>query len=152
MNKFKFKYSALVYVLLILSLALCVVGVVWNIFNAIYFAGNDTFRLISSCIIVVLSLLLFVFVLGVIFYSRYVIKNGYLYTCFGFFKNKTPVTEVVEITKFKKSNKLVVYFSTEEYTVIVIPPELYDEFVMALRNANKKIIYDARIEGEDTPE
>jgi DNA mismatch repair ATPase MutS len=81
-----------------------------------------------------------------------VIKDGYLYTYFGFVKNKTPVSEIVEVTKFKKSNKLVVYFSTEEYTVIVIAPEFYDEFVMAIRNANKSIVYDARIEGEDTPE
>ena len=152
MNKFKFKYSALVYILLILSLALCVAGLVWNVFNAINFAGNNTFKLISSCVIVALSGALFVLILGVIFYSRYIIKDGYLYTCFGFVKSKTPLTEVIEVTKFKKSNKLVVYFSTEEYTVIVISPEFYDDFVVALRNGNKSIVYDARIEGEDTPE
>ena len=152
MNKFKFKYSALVFILLILSLALCVAGIVWNIFNAIQFANVTTIKLISSLVIVVLTFVLLVFVLSVLFYSRYVIKDGYLYTYFGFVKNKTPVSEIVEVTKFKKSNKLVVYFSTEEYTVIVIAPEFYDEFVMAIRNANKSIVYDARIEGEDTPE
>ena len=152
MNKFKFKYSALVFILLILSLALCVAGIVWNIFNAIQFANVNTIKLISSLVIVVLTFVLLVFVLSVLFYSRYVIKDGYLYTYFGFIKNKTPVSEIVEVTKFKKSNKLVVYFSTEEYTVIVIAPEFYDEFVMAIRNANKSIVYDARIEGEDTPE
>ena len=152
MNKFKFKYSALVFILLILSLALCVAGIVWNIFNAIQFANVNTIKLISSLVIVVLTFVLLVFVLSVLFYSRYVIKDGYLYTYFGFVKNKTPVSEIVEVTKFKKSNKLVVYFSTEEYTVIVIAPEFYDEFVMAIRNANKSIVYDTRIEGEDTPE
>ena len=152
MNKFKFKYSALVFILLILSLALCVAGIVWNIFNAIQFANVNTIKLISSLVIVVLTFVLLVFVLSVLFYSRYVIKDGYLYTYFGFVKNKTPVSEIVEVTKFKKSNKLVVYFSTEEYTVIVIAPEFYDDFVMAIRNANKSIVYDARIEGEDTPE
>ena len=128
------------------------IDIVWNIFNAIQFANVNTIKLISSLVIVVLTVVLLVFVLSVLFYSRYVIKDGYLYTYFGFVKNKTPVSEIVEITKFKKSNKLVVYFSTEEYTVIVIAPEFYDEFVMAIRNANKSIVYDARIEGEDTPE
>lgn len=152
MNKFKFKYSVTVYVLLILTLALSVVGLVWNIFNAVHFAQSETFKFVSSCIISVVTAALIVFVSSVLFYGKYVIKNGYLYTCFGFLKSKTPVLDVIEITHFKKSNKLVVYFKTNEYTVIVIAPEQYDDFILAMRKVNKNIFYDARIDGEDTPE
>ena len=153
MYKFKFKYSTLVYVLLILTLALSLAGVIWNIFNVFSFAKiGNTFKLVSSSIIAVLALIIFIFVLSVIFYGRYVIKDGYLFTCFGFLKNKTSVKEIIGVTHFKKSNKLVVYFCTEEYTVIVIEPERYDDFVLALRDLNKAIVYDAKIDGEDTPE
>lgn len=152
MNKFKFKYSVTVYVLLILTLALSVVGLVWNIFNAVHFAQSETFKFVSSCIISVVTAALIVFVSSVLFYGKYVIKNGYLYTYFGFLKSKTPVLDVIEITHFKKSNKLVVYFKTNEYTVIVIAPEQYDDFILAMRKVNKNIVYDARIDGEDTPE
>ena len=153
MNKFKFKYSALVYALLLLTLSLSIAGIVWNIYNVISFAKlNLTLKAVSSSIIAVLALILSIVVLSVAFYGKYVIKDGFLYTYFGFFKNKTPVTEITEITHFKKSNKLVVYFCTNEYSVIVISPEKYDDFILALRDANKAIVYDAKIDGEDMPE
>ena len=153
MKQFKFKYSNLVYVLLFVTLALSLAGVVWNIFNVLSFVKiGNTLKAVSSSIIAVLALILAVVVLSVVFYGRYVIKDGYLYTYFGFFKNKTPVNEITGITHFKKSNKLVVYFCTDEFSVIVIAPEKYDDFILALREANKSIVYDAKIDGEETPE
>ena len=153
MKQFKFKYSILVFVLLFVTLGLSISGVVWNIFNVISFAKiGNTLKAVSSSIIAVLALILSVVVLSVVFYGRYVVKDGYLYTYFGFFKTKTPVNEITGITHFKKSNKLVVYFCTDEFTVIVIAPERYDDFILALREENKAIVYDAKIDGEDTPE
>lgn len=152
MKKFKFKYSIAVYILLILTLALSLAGVIWNIFNVLHYPEGQNFKIVSFCIIAVLSAAIFVFVLSVLFYGRYVVKGDYLYTCFGFVKNKTPLSDVIEITHFKKSDKLVIYYKTEEYSVIVISPEQYDDFILAVRDKNKNVVFDARIDGEDTPE
>ena len=43
---------------------------------------------------------------------------------------------------FTKTNKLVVYFKDDRYTVIVVKPEWYNEFVKEICNANKDIRYD----------
>ena len=52
---------------------------------------------------------------------------------------------------FKKSDKLVIYFKDDSFTVIVISPEDYSDFVVALREVNPQIYYGVKIDGEDTP-
>ncbi|MBO7344774.1 MAG: PH domain-containing protein [Clostridia bacterium] len=151
MKSFKFKYSTAVWVLLFLVLILSAVGICWNVFNLITFFNESTFKAVSYSLIILLTAFMLVFVLSVIFYGKYAIKDGFLVQYFGFLKTKTPISEIVEITHFKKSDKLVVYFADQKYTVIVISPEFYEQFILAIRKVNPKIGYDVKIEGEDVP-
>ncbi len=150
MKKFRFKYAPSVWILLSIVLLLSVAGLIWNIFNFVEFLSlSHTFKVFSSAIISLVCLFLTVFVLSVIFYGNYLIKGDFLFNNFGFFKSKLKIEDIVCISLFKKSNKLVAYFSDQTYTVIVIDENLYDVFVVSLRNVNTKIIYDTRIDGED---
>ena len=150
MKKFRFKYSPVVWLLLAVVLVLSVGGLVWNIFNLVeFYSFKQTFDLVSYGVIIAVCAFLVVFVLAVIFYGNYVIKGQTLYTYFGFFRAKMKIDDIVGISLFKKSNKLVVYFKEQEYSIIVIDQNLYDDFVVAIRKVNPKIIYDTRIEGED---
>ena len=150
MKKFRFKYAPSVWILLSLVLLLSVAGLIWNIFNLTsYLSLSHTFKIVSSAIISIICLFLTAFVLSVLFYGNYIIKGDYLYTCFGFFKAKYKIKDIVCISLFKKSNKLVVYFLEQSYTVIVIDENLYDDFVLSLRKINQQIIYDTKIDGED---
>ena len=150
MKKFRFKYAPSVWVLLAIVLLLSVAGLIWNIFNLLEFlALNNSFKVVSSAIISIVCLFLTIFVLSVLFYGNYLIKGDFLYNNFGFFRSKFKVEDIVCISLFKKSNKLVTYFLDQTYTVIVIDENLYDDFVVSLRKVNQKIIYDTRIDGED---
>ena len=150
MKKFRFKYAPAVWVLLTVVLLLSVAGLVWNVFNLLEFlALNYTLKLVSSALISLICLFLTIFVLSVLFYGNYVIKGEVLCTYFGFFRAKYNINDIVCISLFKKSNKLVVYFKEQSYTVIVIDEELYSDFVLAIRKVNQQIIYDTRIDGED---
>ncbi len=150
MKKFRFKYATSVWILLVVVLLLSVSGLVWNVFNFVeFYSLNDKFKLISYAVIIVLCLFLTIFVLSVIFYGNYVIKGENLYTYFGFFRSKSKIEDIVCVSLFKKSNKLVVYFKEQTYTVIVIDEALYDEFILSIRKINQKIVYDTRIDGED---
>ena len=82
---------------------------------------------------------------------KYVIKDGKLYTCFGFIRTKIEVEKITAVIHFKKSDKLVIYFNQNKYAVVVISPSEYDNFISALREVNPKIAFDNRIDGEDTP-
>ena len=151
MKSFKFRYSITVWVLLSLILVISVLGLAWNVFNIIHFKGEQTFKVVSYYAISAITVALSIFVISVMTNGRYVIKNGYLYTCFGFVKNRTQIKDVIGLTHFKKSNKLVAYFKDNEYTVIVIAPEEYDKFILTVREVNPSITYSAQIDGEDTP-
>ncbi len=151
MKNFRFKYSITVWILLAVVLALLSAGLAYNIFNLTQYVNAGVFKIIVYSIIIALTGFLTVFVICVMTFSAYRIKNGYLYTFFGFIVSKEKIENVMEIIHFKKSDKLVAYFSDDKYTVIVISPALYENFVLAMRKANPKIAYGTRIDGEDTP-
>lgn len=155
MNKnkdvFKFKYSTLVWVLLAIVGALCISGLVWNIYALIETVKLGAIKIISHSIMILLTLFLCVLAISIAVCGRYEVSNNCLIQRFGIIKTKIALEEIIQITHFKKSDKLVVYFKDEKYTVIVISPADYDQFIMAVRNSNPSVVYDTQIDGEDTP-
>ncbi|MBQ8426507.1 MAG: hypothetical protein IJX16_01965 [Clostridia bacterium] len=150
MKKFRFKYSTSVWVLLMLVVVLSTAGMVWNIFNLKEYVWAGAFKITVYALIVAITAFLSVFAISIMVHGLYVIKKDCLYTQFGFVGSKVKISEITEITHFKKSNKLVAYFKDEKYTVIVIDEQNYDEFVKYLREINKEIKYSVKIDGEDT--
>jgi len=151
MKSFRFKYTVLIWVLLTAILCLSLAGVGWNIFNVIEFSRLNAVKTTTYSIILVFSALLCIVVISVMVYGKYVIKDGKLYTCFGFIRTKIEVEKITAVIHFKKSDKLVIYFNQNKYAVVVISPSEYDNFISALREVNPKIAFDNRIDGEDTP-
>ena len=151
MKSFRFKYTVLIWVLLTAILWLSLAGVGWNIFNVIEFSRLNAVKTTTYSIILVFSALLCIVVIGVMVYGKYVIKDGKLYTCFGFIRTKIEVEKITAVINFKKSDKLVIYFNQNKYAVVVISPSEYDNFISTLREVNPKIAFDNRIDGEDTP-
>jgi hypothetical protein len=100
---------------------------------------------------VLLNAFLCVVAVSIAVHGAYVIKNDTLYAYFGIIPSKYEIKDIVEITHFKKTDKLVAYFKDGKYTVIVIDKNDYDDFVICIREVNRQIIFDKKIEGEDTP-
>ena len=148
MKKFKFCYPTIVWVLIAIVCIFSLVGLGWNIYNLISFLDSGIVKIISYVVIILLNALLCVVAISLAVYGRYVVKGDYFYACFGIIRSTYSINEVVEIAYFKKSNKLVVYFESAEYTVIVIDQKDYDDFVKVLRDINPKIIYGHKIEGQ----
>ena len=151
MKSFRFKYSVTVWVLLSVILAVSMAGMVWNIFCITQYVGINTKRVISGAILCVLSLVLFTLSFSIMIYGKYVIKNGNLNSYLGIIKSSFDLTALTEIIHFKKSNKLVAYFGEKTFVIILIAPELYEQFILAVREINPKISYNVKIDGEDTP-
>lgn len=150
-NSFSIKYSVIVWALLCLVFVLSLSGLIWNIFNLIYFLNAGVIKILTYAMLIVATATLFGLVLSVILFGKYTVKNGVLCMHMGIFKNKINIDEIAEITLFKKSNKLVVYSLDSKFIIVLISPNDYDSFVMAMREQNPKIIYSTRIDGEDTP-
>ncbi len=145
-KNFRFKFNSLIWFLLIVLLAISLVSVGLNIYSLILAVKNELGNVIIKAITLAINTILPVFTLSLMIYSKYVIKNGKVYCYFGFIRNKTQIEEIVQFTRFKKSDSLVAYFKDGKYTVIVIAPDKYDDFVKAVREFNGKITFDMQEE------
>ncbi len=152
MKKYKFKYSLAVWLLLFAIAVLCAVGLVWNVLSALEYANLYPIKSVAGWVSALLCAGLLAFALSVIFSGRYFIKGDYLYTKFGFFTIKTEIDKIYQFTHFKKSDKLVMYFEDGRYTVIVISPKEYEDFILSVRKQNPSVLYNSKIDGEDTPD
>ncbi len=150
-NRFKLKLSLTLFALLILVVILSLSGFVWNVYNVIYFIGVGGFKIATYSLLVLLTGILSVFAVSALLNCKYSVENKTICLHFGVFKIKTALNDVTEITHFKKSDKLVIYFSDEKFSVIMIDKKDYDAFILAVRAQNPSIAYDVRIEGEDLP-
>ncbi len=149
MKSFRFRYSTLIWVLLAVILLITLAGAGYSIYSLIALSKLGVGKIISSSLIALINLALFVFALSVTVYGKYVVKNGCLYSYFGFIKTKTEIKNVIQITHFKKTDKLVAYYSDAKYSVIVISPKDYDAFISAIREVNPSVIYTSTIDGEE---
>ena len=151
MKSFKIKYSPLIWSLLTLVIVLSLCGLAWNVFSMIEFLGLNITKVISAGILSVLCLALVIFSLSIVFYGKYIVKGNYLVSYFGIIKSKIDIGEITHVIHFKKSDKLVVYYGEKSFVIILVSPVFYEEFTLSLREVNKSIVYDNRIEGEDMP-
>ena len=148
MNTFRYKYNKPVLIMLLAATLVAAAGLCWNVYNLVCFIKDDTFKTVVYALSVAVNAFLLAFVISVTVYGRYVFKNGKLYLYFGFIKTKTDVKDIVQITHFLKSDKLVIYFKDAKFSAIIISPELYGEFTRALLAANPAVISDSSSEDQ----
>lgn len=68
---------------------------------------------------------------------------------FGLIKSVYKIKEIESIRLFSKTNKLVLYFKNEKYTVISVKPEWYNDFIREVLSHNLNIRYDVSITDKD---
>lgn len=149
MNKFRFKFSALVYVLIIAVILFALGGLFFNVYSIVYYLKVDIKQNVLYIITSILVFLLLIIAVSLLFHSKYEIKNGKIYSYFGFFVTKYNIEDVVSFTHFHKLDKLVMYFKDNTYTVIVIDNKQYDNFYKAVREINGNVIFTSNIENEN---
>ncbi len=149
--KFNFKYAPTVILLLCIVIAISIVGLVWNFYNIFgknSSPSNDVNEVFKYLVLVV-NLLILVFSLSVLSCGRYVIDDNCVICRFGLIYSKYKKDEILSITHFKKSDKLVMYFKDEKFTVIVISPENYNAFIKAIKTINPSVVFSDEQEGNN---
>jgi hypothetical protein len=137
---YKYKFSKLIFTLLIVIGALSIVGITGNVISL--FKNNDSF---FEVFIPILSAVLEAFVGAIAVYAlikaRYYFYNGTLYFKLGFFVSKLPVLDITSISLFKEKKSLVVYYGDKKYMLIVISELDFDDFTNELLKLNPSITY-----------
>ena len=137
---YKYKFSKLIFTLLIVIGALSIVGITGNAISL--FKNGDSF---FEIFIPILSAVLEAFVGTIAIYallkSRYFFKNDTLCFKLGFFLSKLPVKDITAISLFKEKKSLVVYYGDKSYMLIVISELDFDDFTNELLKLNPSITY-----------
>lgn len=148
MKKYKLAHKPFIYILLIVGFILAVIGLIWNIFNIVSYININKSKTLSYIIICLLNLIIAAFIFSITFFSSYYIKNDYLCCAFGFYVVKEKIANIEEVINFTNKNKLAVYFKDGRYSVIIISPSEYDEFIANLLKSNKNICYSIEVKGK----
>ncbi len=151
--KFKYKFSRLTVIFIILGIALCVVGFGTNIYflivNDISSTTNPIYYIIRYVLMFFIPALCLVLLVGLLISSYYYVDEKTLTTSFGIIKSKYDISEIQTIVLDRTTNKLTLVFKNENFIVIVVKEEWYDEFTAALCRANTDIDFSIKSRERD---
>lgn len=145
MKVFKYKFTKLILSLIYAGIALSalVVGLTtyYLIVSDIGSAVNIVYPVLQYSLMYFVAVLLCVILISLLISSYYSIDGKIFKTSFGIIKSKYDVDKIESIILDRATNKLAVYFDENNFIVIVVKEEWYEEFIAALLKANPKIEY-----------
>lgn len=147
MKKYRFNYTPAIIFFIVAVILISGAALGYNIYNLVVFAPIDFAKTILYSVIIFITALLFAFSVSLTFYGCYTVSENYLTMHIGFIKSKIAQKDVVALTHFKKSDKLVVYYGKDKYSVIIINPKNYDAFISDMLSKNKELNFG--IDDED---
>lgn len=144
MQKFKYKFTPLALVFIILGMISGLACVVLNVIRFISLLQTTTAvssDYMSASVSAIIGVIAIVVLLAVVLNSYYSIENKDFVARWGFFANKIPLKDITGITLFRLTDKLVIYYSTDNFFVINAKRTDYENVITALMSANNKIVY-----------
>lgn len=155
MKTFKFKFTRLITTFIYVGIALAVIAFGVNLYflitDGIKEAANIVYPIIQYTLMFFISVLLLVILVSLLVSSYYEVKDDYLKTSFGIIKSKYNISEIETILLDRETNKLTVHFKNQNFIVIVVKPEWYNEFITAILEKNPRIEYTIRSK-ENSPD
>ena len=140
-KKFRFKFSPIVYVLIFIVTAICIIGAGGSAYNLFSSTSQLDLKKTVQIITLILDLFILMFALSIVFFGYYKITDKKLIARFGFIYSSYEYKNVKSIATYKKIDKLVLYYS-KSYMVIVIDKNDNDEFIKTLREVMPNIPYE----------
>lgn len=143
---YPYRFSAVIFTLFIVGLLLCAVGIglsVWRFRSFLAEEEKTVYGWLQYIILFLMSFLFILLVLSMLVRSRYEITDKYLIMQFGIIRSKYEIKKIYSVHLFRGSNKLAVYFDDyhSDYTVIVVNPAWYEDFVRALIDKKPSIAF-----------
>lgn len=148
MKTFRYKFTRLTFWLIIAGMVLCAAGFALNLYQCIRYgiasAADPVYPIIQYTTMFIVTVALFAILLSVLIFSAYIVDDKYFRTRFGFIVSKYDVKKIEYITLDRKTNKLAVTFDDDNYIVVVVKEEWYEDFVQALLKVNPAIEYEIK--------
>ena len=142
MRTFRFRFSKLIILLQIAAMVLAAAAIAYTVYRMITLGFGDASLIIQYVLLLLFGVGAIVIFSAMLIRSVYIVGKNEIILRFGLIKSVYKIKEIESIRLFSKTNKLVLYFKNEKYTVISVKPEWYNEFTKELLSKNDKIRYD----------
>ena len=152
MKTYKFKLSKVAALLSALAIILSLGGNALTVYRIIKL-GFASFTVgVQHVVMLIVCVALLVVFISLLIRSYYKITDKEIILKFGVIKSVFKIEEITSVHLFTKTNKLVVYFKNETYTVIVVKENWHKDFIDDLLSKNDKIVYDVSYEESEDDE
>lgn len=145
MKIFKYKFTKLMTAFIYVGIALAVIAAGVNTYSVITdgtaSAANPVYPVITYTLMYAVSIMMLVILVSLLLSSYYAIDDAAFKTSFGIIKSKYDIKKVEYIILDRETNKLAVYFNENNFIVISVNEEWYEDFVGAMLKANRNISY-----------
>ena len=152
MKSYKFRFSKLVLVLIGLAIAAALAAVAYTVYRIYLYGFSSPLLVIQHVAVLIVAALAIVIFVSMLIRSVYKITDTQIILWFGIVKQTFKIADIESVHLFTKTNKLVIYFKDDKYTVIVVKPEWYNEFTKEILARNDKIRYDVSTTDKDETE
>ena len=149
MRTFRFRFSKLIILLQIAAMVLAAAAIAYTVYRMITLGFGDASLIIQYVLLLLFGVGAIVIFSAMLIRSVYIVGKNEIILRFGLIKSVYKIKEIESIRLFSKTNKLVLYFKNEKYTVISVKPEWYNDFIREVLSHNLNIRYDVSTSDRD---
>ncbi len=152
MRTFRFRFSKTIILLQIAAMILAAAAIVYTAYRMATVGFGSASLIIQYVVLLLFGVLALVIFSAMLIRSVYVVGKKEIVLRFGLIKTVYKIKDIESIRLFSKTNKLVLYFKNEKYTVISVKPEWFNDFIREVLSHNLNIRYDVSITDKDEDE
>ena len=142
MKKFPYKFTTTIKVVFTLFFILAIGVIALNVVKFIKDEFRDTYSYVTLISCVSIAIFSIVIAISLIFASYFMIDDENLTLRWGILKNTIKISTITKLVKAETTNKLYVYYGDEEFMVVFIDPDIFDDFCAFMLTKNKNIIIE----------
>lgn len=152
MRTFRFRFSKTIILLQIAAMILAAAAIVYTAYRMATVGFGSASLIIQYVVLLLFGVLALIIFSAMLIRSVYVVGKKEIVLRFGLIKTVYKIKDIESIRLFSKTNKLVLYFKNEKYTVISVKPEWFNDFIREVLSHNLNIRYDVSITDKDEDE
>ena len=152
MRTFRFRFSKTIILLQIAAMILAAAAIVYTAYRMATVGFGSASLIIQYVVLLLFGVLALVIFSAMLIRSVYVVGKKEIVLRFGLIKTVYKIKDIESIRLFSKTNKLVLYFKNEKYTVISVKPEWFNDFIREVLSHNLNIRTTVPITEKDKDE
>ncbi len=149
MHIYRFRFSKTIILLQIAAILLAAAAIAFTGYRMATLGFGNASYIIQYAVLLLFGVGALVIFPAMLIRSVYIVNEKEIVLRWGVIKTGYKIKDIESIRLFSKTNKLVLYFKNEKFTVISVRTEWYSDFIREVLSHNTNIRYDVSITDKD---